>query len=98
MIPVRDYLSLLSSNLEGLGRRVVALVVALLAGIALQLVNPQLLRSIIDGALAGEPTSALVPLAATFVAVALPPRSWRSSRRGWPRTSAGGRPTACAPT
>lgn len=93
MIPVRAYLALLSSNLEGLGRRVVALVVALLAGVALQLVNPQLLRSVIDGALAGEPSSALVPLAALFIGVALVHQvaaitaTWLAEDVGWRATN-----------
>lgn len=93
MIPVRAYLALLSSTLEGLGRRVAALVVALLAGIALQLVNPQLLRAVIDGALAGEPSSALVPLAAAFIAVALVHQAvaitatWLAEDVGWRATN-----------
>ncbi len=93
MMPVRAYLALLSSNLEGMGRRVVALVVALVAGIALQLVNPQLLRSVIDGALAGEPSSALVPLAAVFIVVALTHQgvaitaTWLAEDVGWRATN-----------
>jgi ATP-binding cassette subfamily B protein len=93
MIPVRAYLALLSSNLEGLSLRVVALVVALLAGVALQLVNPQLLRSVIDGALAGEPSSALVPLAAVFIGVAVLHQvvaitaTWLAEDVGWRATN-----------
>lgn len=93
MIPVRAYLDLLSSNLAGLGRRVLALVVALLAGIALQLLNPQLLRSVIDGALAGEPSSALVPLAAAFIGVAILHQvaaiiaTWLAEDVGWRATN-----------
>lgn len=71
MLPVREYLALLSSKLEGMSRRVAGLAVALLVAIGLQLVNPQLLREIIDGALQGRPRSELVPLAATFVGIAL---------------------------
>ncbi len=93
MIPIRAYLALLSSNLEGLRRRVVALAVALLAGVALQLVNPQLLRSVIDGALAGEPSSALVPLAALFIGVAIVHQvaaitaTWLAEDVGWRATN-----------
>ena len=93
MIPVRAYLALLSSTLEGLGRRVAVLVVALLAGIALQLVNPQLLRSVIDGALAGEPAAALTPLAAAFIAVAVVHQlvviaaTWLAEDVGWRATN-----------
>ena len=71
MLPVREYLALLSSKLEGMSRRVTGLVVALLVAIGLQLINPQLLREIIDGALQGRPRDELVPLAATFVGIAL---------------------------
>ena len=93
MIPVRAYLALLSSNLEGQRRRVVALVVALVAGIGLQLVNPQLLRSVIDGALAGEPSDALVPLAALFIGVAVVHQAaaitatWLAEDVGWRATN-----------
>ena len=71
MLPVREYLALLSSKLEGESRRVAGLTVALFVAIGLQLLNPQLLREIIDGALQGRPRDELVPLAATFVGVAL---------------------------
>lgn len=93
MIPVRAYLALLSSNLEGLGRRVAALVAALLGALALALVNPQLLRSVIDGALAGESGSSLVPLAALFVVVALAHQvvsvvsTWLAEDVGWRATN-----------
>ena len=93
MLPVRDYLSLLSSKLEGLSRRVVGLVVALLVAITLQLLNPQLLREIIDGALAGRPSGQLVPLAAAFVAVALVAQAvtvvatWVAEDVGWRATN-----------
>ena len=93
MIPVRAYLALLSSNLDGLGRRVAALVAALLGALALALVNPQLLRSVIDGALAGESGSSLVPLAALFVVVALAHQvvsvvsTWLAEDVGWRATN-----------
>lgn len=93
MLPVRDYLSLLSSRLEGMSRRVLGLVVALLAAIALQLVNPQLLREIIDGALAGRPRGELVPLAAVFIGVALAAQAitivatWLAEDVGWTATN-----------
>src|SRR5690606_21628612 len=90
---VRAYLGLLSSTLTGLGRRVVALVLVLLVGIGLQLVNPQLLRAVIDGALAGEPSEALVPLAALFIGVAVVSlavaivASWLAEDVGWRATN-----------
>lgn len=93
MLPVRSYLELLSSNLGGLGRRVAVLAVALVVGIALQLVNPQLLRQIIDGALAGEPSDVLVPVAALFVGLALAAQvvtvatTWVAEDVGWRATN-----------
>lgn len=93
MIPVRDYVSLLSSNLEGLGRRVALLAVGLTVGIGLQLANPQLLRSIIDGALAGDDRGDLVPLAAVFIAVAVAAQvvaivaTWLAEDIGWSATN-----------
>ena len=51
--------------------RLVLLALLLLAGIALQLANPQLAGSFIDHAEAGAPTSTLVRVAAAFLVVAL---------------------------
>lgn len=93
MLPVRDYLSLLSSKLEGMSRRVVGLVVALLVALGLQLANPQLLRGIIDGALEGRTREELVPLAAVFVVVALLAQvvtivaTWLAEDVGWHATN-----------
>ena len=93
MIPVRDYLALLSANLHGLGRRIAGLVVALLVAIGLQLVGPQLLRRIIDGALAGDDATTLVPIAATFIAIALVAQmvsvlaTWLAEEVGWRATN-----------
>lgn len=93
MIPVRDYLALLSANLHGLGRRIAGLVVALVVAIGLQLVGPQLLRRIIDGAIAGDGRSTLVPIAATFIAIALVAQlvqvlaTWLAEDVGWRATN-----------
>ncbi len=93
MLPVREYLALLSSKLEGMSRRVVGLVVALFVAIGLQLVNPQLLREIIDGALSGRSADELVPLAGTFVAIALAAQvvtivaTWVAEDIGWRATN-----------
>ncbi len=49
-----------------------ALLAALLAGsIGLQLANPQLARTFVDRAAAGDPTGALLPIALAFLAVAV---------------------------
>ncbi len=93
MLPVRDYFALLSSKLEGMSRRVAGLVVALFVAIGLQLVNPQLLREIIDGALSGRPADELVPLAAAFVGIAVVAQvititaTWLAEDVGWRATN-----------
>jgi ATP-binding cassette, subfamily B, bacterial len=51
--------------------RLVLLAVLLLTGIALQLANPELLRTFIDHAQAGAPSETLVRIASAFLAVAL---------------------------
>jgi ATP-binding cassette, subfamily B, bacterial len=71
MIPVRAYLRLLTSYLRQMRRRMVVLAIALGAGIGLQLVNPQLIKRFIDGAVAGDSASALIPLAVAFILIAL---------------------------
>jgi len=71
MIPVRAYFNLLSNYLRPLRPRVVLLTVVLFATIGLQLINPQLIKRFIDGALEGRGASALIPLAVTFMLIAL---------------------------
>lgn len=71
MIPVRRYLRLLSKYLRPLRKRMGLLGVVVLVDIGLQLVNPQLIKRFIDGAIAGDGSSALIPLAATFMGIAI---------------------------
>ena len=71
MIPVRAYFNLLTDYLRPLRPRVVLLSAVLFTTIGLQLVNPQLIKRFIDGALEGRGASALIPLAVTFMLVAL---------------------------
>lgn len=93
MIPVRDYLALLSTHLHGLRRQVVGLVVVLGLSIGLQLYAPQLLRRVIDGALSGTPGSALAPLAGVFIVLALASQAvtviatWLAEDIGWRATN-----------
>jgi ATP-binding cassette subfamily B protein len=70
MIPVRAYFRLLVGYLAPHRPKAVLLSGILLITIALQLVNPQLIRLFIDDAVAGEPASALVPIAVAFMVVA----------------------------
>ena len=71
MIPVRAYFRLFSSYLRPHRPRAVVLAAILLATIALQLVNPQLIKQFIDGATGGEPASELIPIAIAFMIVAV---------------------------
>ncbi len=93
MIPVRAYLALLSSHLQGLRPRVVAMSAAVLVGIVVQLIAPQFIKQVIDGAMAGEPSTQLVPLAAAFVVLALVQQivtvfaTWLAEDVGWRATN-----------
>lgn len=71
MIPVRAYFRLLTNYLRPLRPRVVLLSVVLFGTIGLQIVNPQLIKRFIDGALEGQGASALIPLAVTFMLIAV---------------------------
>lgn len=70
MIPVRRYLRLLSRYLRPLRKRMGLLGAVLLADIVLRLINPQLIKGFIDGAIAGDGASALIPIAVWFIAIA----------------------------
>ena len=59
MIPVRAYFRRLTNYLRPLRPRVVLLSFVLLSTIALQLVNPQLIKRFIDGAIDGRDASGL---------------------------------------
>jgi len=71
MIPVRSYFRLLSDYLRPQRAKVVLLGVVLVGVIGLQLLNPQLIKRFIDTAIDGGDTSALIPLAATFMLIAV---------------------------
>ena len=68
---MRDYIGLLGEHLRPQWRRVAALSVALLAGIALRLANPQIIGRIVDGAVEGAPMGNLLGQAGVFLAIAL---------------------------
>lgn len=93
MIPVRAYLALLTSHLHGLRARVVGMSVAVLVGIVAQLVAPQFIKQVIDGALDGEPSSQLVPLAIAFIVLAFVQQlvtvlaTWMAEDVGWRATN-----------
>lgn len=71
MIPVRAYWRLLRHYLRPLRGRVALLVALLLAGIAFQVVNPQLIRGFIDRAAEDADRSALLGLAGAFMLLAV---------------------------
>jgi len=71
MIPVRAYFRLFTGYLRPHRPKAVLLSGILLITIVLQLVNPQLIKLFIDDAVAGEPASALVPIAIAFMVVAV---------------------------
>lgn len=68
---IRRYWTLLVDYLRPQRGRVVALAALLVAGIAFQLVNPQIVRRFIDGATSGEAQSGLVTLAVVFMILAV---------------------------
>lgn len=67
----QQYWQLLAAYLQPQQKTVLGLGLALLGGIGLQLLNPQLLRYFIDTAIAGGQQQALVLAAGAFVAIAL---------------------------
>jgi ABC-type multidrug transport system fused ATPase/permease subunit len=70
-IPLREYWRLLVAYLRPQWPRVALLAALLLSSIALQLVNPQLIRHFIDTAQAGGPPRDLALAAGLFMALAL---------------------------
>jgi ABC-type multidrug transport system fused ATPase/permease subunit len=70
-IPLRDYAQLLGTYLRPLWRPVSALGLVLLAGLGLELLNPQIVRVFIDAAQAGTPLASLLRLAGLFLISAL---------------------------
>jgi ATP-binding cassette, subfamily B, bacterial len=69
-IPFRGYWDILEKYLRK--RRLSFIILALLicSGIALQLLNPQIIRKVIDGALGARPDAELLSLAALYILVA----------------------------
>jgi ABC-type multidrug transport system fused ATPase/permease subunit len=67
--PLHDYWDLLVDYLRPEGFKAGLLVVLLLGSIGLQLLNPQIMRSFIDAALAGASVGSLATYAVAFIAV-----------------------------
>ncbi|RKN64305.1 ABC transporter ATP-binding protein [Paenibacillus ginsengarvi] len=70
-IPMRQYVGLLSRYLRAQRSSIVWLAVLLIAGLLMQLVNPQLIRYFIDSAQGTDTTRALWIAAALFIGVSL---------------------------
>ena len=90
----RQQTDLLATYLRPQRTRVVALGVLLLAGMALELLNPQVIRFFLDTAESGGPQRALYIAAAVFIGVSLAQRGVGLSSRyvseivGWAATNA----------
>ena len=70
-LPLKRYWQLLARYLRPLRRKVALLAGLIFGGIALQLVNPQIIRSFIDMALSDSHSQNLVALAVTYLAASL---------------------------
>lgn len=70
-IPLRQYSGLLSNYLKNQRASMIGLAVLLVAGLAMQLVNPQLIRYFIDSAQGAESNRALWIAAGLFIGVSL---------------------------
>jgi len=70
-IPIRQYLSLIVDYLRPQRLRFILMAVLLLSGLALQLFNPQLMRYVIDSALAKSPMETVTAAAIFFFLAAL---------------------------
>ena len=91
---VRQYADLLAKYLRPQIRLVLLVAVLLFSNIALQLVNPQILRYFIDEALAGSPVGQLIAAAVLFTVIALVQQvvnvlaTYTGGRVGWTATNA----------
>lgn len=70
-LPLKRYWQLLARYLRPLRLKVLLLAGLIFGGISLQLVNPQIIRFFIDGALANQPEETLVWVALAYLAASL---------------------------
>ena len=93
MIPISAYLRLFGGYLRPFRRTATLLAFVLSATIALQLVNPQLIKLFIDGAVAGDDISGLAPIAVAFMVIAVTHQglmvwaTYLAERVGWSATN-----------
>lgn len=89
MIPVRAYWALLSSKLAEVKGLATLMVIAVLTSVGLQVWTPQILRSVIDGAIERAPQNQLISLSVLFLIVAIArstiivAASWLAEHVGW---------------
>jgi ABC-type multidrug transport system fused ATPase/permease subunit len=70
-LPLKAYWDLLARHIYPQRARFALLSILLLSSIGLQVVNPQIMRAFIDGALGGEIAGRLMTAAAAFIAITL---------------------------
>jgi ATP-binding cassette subfamily B protein len=70
-VPLRRYWDLLADHIKSQKGRFALLTVLLLGSIGLQIVNPQIVRTFIDAAMAGQAVDRLAAAALTFIGIAL---------------------------
>ena len=70
-LPLKAYWELLSRHIRPQRGRFILLTVLLLGSIGLRILNPQIMRSFIDSALAGDATSRLTIIALIFFGIAI---------------------------
>ncbi len=93
-IPLRQYWSLLARYIRPQGRRVLYLAVFILAGIALQVVSPQIMRFFVDAAREGASERRLLGAAVLFIALAVAQQvasvlaTYLGENVGWSATNA----------
>jgi ATP-binding cassette subfamily B protein len=93
VIPVRSYWNLLSAYLRNQRARTIVLALILFTGIALQVINPQIIRNFIDRATSGDSTDNLIPIALVFMTIAVVYQAlnvtatWMAENVGWTATN-----------
>ena len=70
-IPFREYWDILGHYLRSRKAAFLLLLILIVGGIGLQLINPQIIRSVIDGAIGGRPSNSLIAMAGLFLFVAI---------------------------
>ena len=92
-ITIRQYTDTLVTYLRPQRKRALFLTGVILASTAMQVINPQFVRSFIDGAMAGKPTGVLIWFGIAFLGVSLINQAlstiaaWQGAHVGWTSTN-----------